>query len=108
MLNTRTCTGQRLLLADHAQPVGMRLSAYFGKRLHGVLSWTRARVNTRTSTAQLRTPVSRPARQYHRPASHAHHRHSLRHVTDVVLIIVLMIRLKTGHLQIEHWLCAKH
>jgi len=44
VLNTRTCTGQRLLLADHAQPVGMRLSAYFGKRLHGMLSWTHAHV----------------------------------------------------------------
>jgi len=44
-------------------------------------------VNTRTSTAQRRTPASRPARQYHRPADHAYHREPS--VTALVVLIIV-------------------
>ena len=37
------------------------------------------------------SPASRPARQYHRPASHAYHRHSLRHVTSQTLVVLIIV-----------------
>jgi len=63
----------------------MRLLAYFGKRVLGMLSWTRVCVNTRTSTAQRlllagsHSSVCRPRP----PPTTFRHRHFI-----VVLIIV--------------------
>ena len=54
--------------------VEMCLSAYFGKRLHGILSWTRACVNTRTSNAQRLLLAGWHHSEYRpHPASEAQH-----------------------------------
>ena len=91
VLNTRTCTSQRLLLADHAQPVGMRLSAYFGKRLHGVLLWTHVHMCKhghlyRSASQQLSVFRPRPPS----PTSRSRPPSTTCVTAHVVLITVLM------------------
>jgi len=66
----------------------MRLSAYFGKRLHGYVSCTHVHVNTRTSTVQ-RLLQAGSHRSVCRPRPHA----ATVTVTDTFLnsLVVLII-----------------